>query len=222
MVHARGIQRGFSLADGRYVEILRVVDLTVARGDSVAILGPSGSGKSSLLNILGALDRPDAGEVRIDGVSITGLDEHARTALRSRVVGFVFQLHYLLPQLTAIENTLVPAWANGSAARYRADAERLLRRVGLGDRMHQRPGQLSGGERQRVALVRALVLRPKLLLADEPTGALDPASAAAMADLLVTLNREEGTTLVVATHSAALAARAHARYLISDGKLVVQ
>jgi predicted ABC-type transport system involved in lysophospholipase L1 biosynthesis ATPase subunit len=138
------------------------------------------------------------------------------------VAGHVFQLHYLLPQLTALENTLVPAWADGSAAAHVADAERLLRRVGLAERMHQRPGQLSGGERQRVALVRALVLRPKLVLADEPTGALDPAAAASLADLLVELNREEGTTLVVATHSDALAARLHVRYELRDGKLVVR
>lgn len=220
MVYMRGVQRSFILADKRFVEILRGVDLTVMRGDSIAIMGPSGSGKSSLLNILGALDRPDAGEVRIDGVSIDGLDERARTVLRRRGVGHVFQLHYLLPQLTALENVLVPAWADGSAATCVADAERLLVRVGLGDRMHQRPGQLSGGERQRVALVRALVLRPKLLLADEPTGALDATAAASLADLLVELNREECVTLVVATHSASLAARLRVRYKLHDGRLV--
>jgi lipoprotein-releasing system ATP-binding protein len=221
MIYMRGVQRGFVMADGRFVEILRGIDLTVARGDSLAIMGPSGSGKSSLLNILGALDRPDAGEVRIDGASLGGLDERARTALRRRVVGHVFQLHYLLPQLTAMENALVPAWADGSGTAGLADAERLLRRVGLGERMHQRPGQLSGGERQRVALVRALVMHPGLLLADEPTGALDPAAAASLTDLLVELNREEGVTLVVATHSIGLAARMRTRMELRAGRLVV-
>jgi lipoprotein-releasing system ATP-binding protein len=220
MVYVRELKRGFTMADGRFVEILRRVNLDVARGERLAVLGPSGSGKSTLLNILGAIDHADGGEVRINGESITGLDEAARTRLRGRKIGHVFQLHYLLPQLTALENTLVPAWADGASAAHAAEAMRLLRRVGLGERMHQRPGSLSGGERQRVALVRALVLRPCLLLADEPTGALDAAAAASMADLLVELNRDEGITLIVATHSDALAARMERCLELRDGNVL--
>jgi lipoprotein-releasing system ATP-binding protein len=218
-VTLRGVVRRFALEGAPPVEVLRGVDLDVAPGASAAVVGPSGSGKTTLLQLIGALDAPDAGTVAIDGRDLAALDEAGRRDLRLRRIGFVFQLHHLLPQLTVLENALVPAWAAGDAARRRARARRLLDRVGLGPRADHRPAQLSGGERQRAALVRALVLEPALLLADEPTGALDRAAAAALADLLLELNREEGVTLVVATHSADLAARLARRLRLADGVL---
>jgi predicted ABC-type transport system involved in lysophospholipase L1 biosynthesis ATPase subunit len=220
VVYARGVQRGFNIAGSGFVEILRGIDLTVERGDALAIMGPSGSGKSTLLNIIGTLDQCDGGEVRINGTSLATLDEAARTKLRGQIIGHVFQFHYLLPQLTVMENVLVPAWAAGKAVESEPTARRLLSLVGLDKRMQQYPAQLSGGERQRVALVRALVLSPALLLADEPTGALDNASANAMGDLLVKINREEGVTMIVATHSTSLASRMRQCYELRNGKLV--
>jgi len=226
--------------------VLKDVSLRVTAGESLAIVGPSGSGKSTLLNIIGTLDRPTSGRVLLDGRDLSAPREAELAALRNREIGFVFQLHHLLPQCTALENVLVPTlvrgrsgsnvtpascWLSGLAscpppaavihnsaaapatkmAALQGDAETraagLLRRVGLGERMTYRPGQLSGGERQRAAVVRALINRPKLLLADEPTGALDRASADQLGGLLVELNREQGVTLIVVTHSIELASR---------------
>ncbi len=215
----RGVVRGFGMEGAAPVEVLRGVELEVAAGESVAIVGPSGSGKTTLLQLLGALDLPDAGTVSIDGQDLAGLDEKARNRLRNHRFGFVFQLHHLLPQLTVLENVLVPAWAAGEAVARTDRARDLLDRVGLKARMGHRPGQLSGGERQRVALVRALVLEPALLLADEPTGSLDHAGAEALGDLLLGLNRDEQVTLITVTHSRELAGR-HARsLLLQDGVL---
>ena len=216
-VAMRGVVRRFG--SGEPVEVLCGVDLDVASGESVAIVGPSGSGKTTLLQLLGALDLPDAGTVSIDGQDLAALDEKARNGLRNRRLGFVFQLHHLLPQLTVLENVLVPAWAAGEAAARTDRARDLLDRVGLKARLGHRPGQLSGGERQRVALVRALILEPALLLADEPTGSLDHAGAEALGDLLLDLNRDEQVTLITVTHSRELAGR-HARsLLLQDGVL---
>jgi len=216
-VAMRGVVRRFG--SGEPVEVLCGVDLDVASGESVAIVGPSGSGKTTLLQLLGALDLPDAGTVSIDGQDLAALDEKARNGLRNRRLGFVFQLHHLLPQLTVLENVLVPAWAAGEAAARTERASDLLDRVGLKARLGHRPGQLSGGERQRVALVRALILEPALLLADEPTGSLDHAGAEALGDLLLDLNRDEQVTLITVTHSRELAGR-HARsLLLQDGVL---
>jgi len=215
-----GVTRRYMLPDGPPVEVLRGIDLDVAPGESVALLGPSGSGKTSLLQLIGALDDPDAGSVTLDGRNLAQLDETGRRLLRSQRIGFIFQLHHLLPQLTALENVLVPAWAAGHAAQHMDEARRLLTRVGLWPRRDHRPAQLSGGECQRVALARALLLRPPLLLADEPTGSLDHAGATALADLLLELNRETGATLIVATHSRELAARLSRRLLLRDGLLV--
>lgn len=216
-VAMRGVVRRFG--SGEPVEVLCGVDLDVASGESVAIVGPSGSGKTTLLQLLGALDLPDAGTVSIDGQDLAALDEKARNGLRNRRFGFVFQLHHLLPQLTVLENVLVPAWAAGEASVRTDRARVLLDRVGLKARMGHRPGQLSGGERQRVALVRALILQPALLLADEPTGSLDHAGALALGDLLLDLNRDEQVTLITVTHSRELAGR-HARsLLLQDGVL---
>lgn len=205
----RGVGKSYQGAEGgKPLPILRGVDLQVRRGESVAVVGPSGSGKTTLLNILGTLDRPDAGSIRLDGVDLVGLDEAGLARVRNRQIGFVFQSHHLLPHLTVLENVLVPTLPlEDGAARDGAPerARQLLERVGLGERLGHRPGQLSGGERQRVAVVRALINRPKILLADEPTGALDRASARELATLLRELNREEGVTLIVVTHSGELA-----------------
>jgi len=205
------------------VTVLREVDLDIAAGESLAILGPSGSGKSTLLNLLGTLDQPTSGRVWLDGVDLSTLREEELAAVRNRQMGFIFQSHHLLPQCSVLENVLVPTLADPSR-KLRADAceraRRLLQGVGLEARLHHRPGQLSVGERQRVAVVRALINQPKLLLADEPTGALDRASAHSLAQLLAGLNREEGVTLVVVTHAADLARQMQRALELRDGALV--
>ncbi|MDB6023496.1 MAG: transporter ATP-binding protein [Pedosphaera sp.] len=190
------------------VSVLKGVSLEVARGESLAIIGPSGSGKSTLLNIIGTLDRPTSGEVLLAGQDLSRLDDAQLAAVRNRQIGFIFQAHHLLPQCSVLENVLVPTLATADAALRQSapkHAARLLKRVGLESRMTHRPGQLSGGERQRVAVVRALINQPQLLLADEPTGALDRASADQLATLLLELNREENVTLIVVTHALDLA-----------------
>src|SRR3989449_5789292 len=204
------------------VPVLRDVSLEIGRGESVAIVGPSGSGKSTLLNIMGTLDRPSSGQVLLDGRELSQLDDIQLAAVRNREIGFIFQSHHLLPQCTVLENVLVPTLANKDAALRNGAVERakrLLEKVGLGARLTHRPGQLSGGERQRVAVVRALINQPKLLLADEPTGALDRASAQNLADLLVQLNGEEGVTLIVVTHALDLAKRMGRVLELRDGRL---
>ena len=204
------------------VEVLDRVDVVLERGASLAVLGPSGCGKSTLLNCIGTLDRPTSGEVLLEGADWQQFPPREIARLRARRIGFVFQLHHLLPQCTVLENVLLPTLADpslppGPEAAERA--ERLLERVGLSARKNHRPGQLSGGERQRAAVVRALINRPALLLADEPTGSLDAASAESLGDLLAGLNREEGVTLVVATHSAELARRMARVGQIRNGRL---
>jgi len=214
-----GVVKAFSMPGGESVDVLRGVSLKVDSGETVAVMGPSGSGKTTLLQIIGAMDRPDAGEVRINGRELGGLDAEARAAFRNRDVGFVFQMHHLLPQLTALENVLVPAWTGRANEACAERARRLLARVGLHERMNHFPGQLSGGERQRVALARALVMSPHLLLADEPTGALDHSHACALMDLLLELNAEMHTTLIVVTHAEFCAQRMKRRLQLIDGKL---
>ena len=207
---------------GDSVDVLRDLDLQIDAGESAAITGPSGCGKSTLLNIIGALDRADAGSVRVADRDIAGLDEKALAAFRNETVGFIFQLHHLLPQCTILENVLVPTLAlpRGERGESRARAEKLLGAVGLAHRLDHRPGQLSGGERQRAAVARALINQPKLLLADEPTGALDRTNAARLADLLVELNRAEGVALIMVTHAPDLAQRMGRVLELVDGKLV--
>ena len=205
------------------VAVLREVTIEIQRGESVAIVGPSGSGKSTLLNIIGTLDRPSGGQVLLDDRELSQLDDNQLAAVRNREIGFIFQSHHLLPQCTVLENVLVPTLANKDTALRNGAierAKRLLEKVGLGARLTHRPGQLSGGERQRVAVVRALINQPKLLLADEPTGALDRASAQNLADLLVQLNREDGVTLIVVTHALDLAERMGKVMEFRDGQLV--
>jgi ABC-type lipoprotein export system ATPase subunit len=207
---------------GEAVEIFRDVNLSVAEGERVALLGPSGSGKSTLLNMIGALDKPDRGMVRVAGRNLTELSEDALASFRNETVGFVFQLHHLLPQCTIFENVLVPALARTPREMdpLRTRAERLLEQVGLQHRMKHRPGELSGGERQRVAVARALINNPKVLLADEPTGALDRVSATRLVDLLNDVNRHENVTLIVVTHAAEVAARMERVFEFVEGKLV--
>ena len=202
--------------------VLRDVNFHVDAGQTVAVVGPSGSGKSTLPNLIGGLDRPSAGRVVLDGEDLGDLSDRDLTRLRNREIGFVFQMHHLLGQLTILENVLVPTLAGGTdrtPAAARDDAVRLLERVGLAGRMGHRPRQLSGGERQRAAVVRALINRPRLLLADEPTGALDQDTATELADLLVSLHDEEGTTLIVVTHATSLAARMSRQYALREGTL---
>jgi len=201
------------------LHVLRGVSVSVDEGETLAVLGPSGSGKSTLLNLMGALDTPTSGRVLFRGRDVAGLGEVARAALRNREAGFVFQSHHLLVQLTVWENVLVPALVTGVTDEIEARARRLLERVGLADRLAHTPGALSGGERQRVAVVRALVNTPGLVLADEPTGSLDRATADDIGDLIVTLNREEGAALVVVTHSEALAERMGRVLVLRDGVL---
>lgn len=223
LLELTGITKTYSaLEDGAAASVLRGVDLQVRRGESVSIVGASGCGKSTLLNIIGTLDRPDAGTVLLAGRDLGKLSEAELAAVRGQEIGFVFQLHHLLPQLSVLENVLVPTLAAGTAKRSEKPEERarrLLERVGLSHRLTHRPGQLSGGERQRASVVRALINEPQLLLADEPTGALDRAGSDRLADLLVELNREEGVSLIVVTHSAALAARMERPLELVDGKL---
>jgi len=203
--------------------VLDGISLSVPAGESLSIMGPSGSGKSTLLNIMGALDRPTVGRVLLEGSDLADYDDRELARIRRERVGFVFQAHHLLPQCSALENVLVPILAGNrknTPDEIRDRAAALLGRVGLGHRLSHRPGLLSGGERQRVAVVRALINRPALLLCDEPTGDLDRKSSDGLAELLVELNREEKVTLVVATHSERLASRMAKNYELRDGGLV--
>ncbi|HEY3897229.1 MAG TPA: ABC transporter ATP-binding protein [Chthoniobacter sp.] len=209
---------------GDAVEVLRGVDLRMEAGETLSVTGPSGSGKSTILNVLGALDKADSGEVIVDGRDVEKLKGDELAAYRNTTVGFIFQLHHLLPQCTILENVLVPTLAASkdkrSAARGRA--EELLEAVGLKHRLNHRPGELSGGERQRVAVARALINEPKLLLADEPTGALDRVNAERLVDLLVEINRSRGVTLIMVTHAPDLAERMKRVMELRDGKLLAR
>ncbi len=224
LLRLAGITKSYSpVGGGAPVVTLEGIDLTVLRGEAVAILGPSGSGKSTLLNIIGTLDQATSGEVWLDGRDLAKLDAKQLAGVRNREIGFIFQAHHLLPQCTVLENVLVPTLPladKAMAAEAPARARRLLEIVGLSGRLDHRPSQLSGGEQQRVAVVRALMNQPKLLLGDEPTGALDRRSAEQLADLLVRLNREEGVALILVTHAPDLAARMQRRYEIRDGRLL--
>ena len=218
MLEARGIGKTVKSGDSDLV-ILRDIDLAVMPGEAVAILGASGSGKSTLLALLAGLDMPTAGSVMLDGADLFALDEDARAELRGRAVGFVFQSFQLLPSLTALENVMLPLELAGREDA-EAGAREILARVGLGERLHHYPKHLSGGEQQRVALARAFVVRPKLLLADEPTGSLDAESGEAVIALLFELNRESGTTLVLVTHDEQLAKRCQRAVRLAAGRIV--
>ncbi|MDP6380114.1 MAG: ABC transporter ATP-binding protein [Phycisphaerae bacterium] len=223
LIELRNVAKHYeATGDARAPLVLRDVSLKVGAGQSVAIAGPSGCGKSTLLNIIGTLDAPTGGQVLLDGKDLGDAGEAALAEVRNRQIGFVFQLHHLLPQCTVLENVLVPTLVGRGKATQAEAAERahgLLGRVGLGSYVSRLPGQLSGGERQRVAVVRALINQPRLLLADEPTGSLDRAAADNLAQLLVELNREENVALIVVTHSSALAERMDRVLLLRDGVL---
>ena len=204
---------------GRPVTILDGVSLDVAAGEVVAVTGPSGSGKSTLLGLIAGLDTASGGSISVDGVEVTRLGEAELARFRRRTIGFVFQSYHLIPTLTAAENVAVPLEL-ASAAEPLPTAARLLGEVGLAERAHHYPAQLSGGEQQRVAIARAVALSPPLLLADEPTGNLDSATGGAIVDLLLALNRERGSTLLLVTHDAALAGRAARAVALRDGRVV--
>ena len=218
-VSVTGLNKFYDVT-GKRLHVLRDLDLSVEKGEMVAIMGASGVGKSTLLHVLGGLDIIDGGQVRVGDHDISTMNDEARVAFRNRHIGFVFQFHHLLPEFTAIENAMMPMRiARVSAADARPKAEALLQRVGLGDRLEHRPGMMSGGEQQRVAVSRALVMQPSLLLADEPTGDLDEATADALHQLLRAMHAEFGLTAIIATHNPRLAAQCDRTLRLEGGKL---
>ncbi len=215
-----GITKGYNCGKPNEVTVLQGTDLTVAKGEVVALVAPSGAGKSTLLHIAGLLDTPDAGDVQIDGLDMTKLSDRKRTAVRRNDVGFIYQFHHLLPEFTALENIVLPQLVNGvSESDATMRATDLLTRVGIAERGDHRPAALSGGEQQRVAFCRALANQPKLLLADEPTGNLDPDTSDRVFDALMDLVRGTGLAAVIATHNLELAARMDRMVRMTAGKL---
>ena len=222
LLNVENLTREFiSSESGEPLRVLRGLSLEVARGESIAIVGSSGCGKSTLLNLIGTLDEPTSGTLTFDGRDLSQLNAEELALLRNCEMGFIFQSHHLLPQCSVMENVLVPTIAHRtSSASDEERGRRLLERVGLGKRLSHRPSQLSGGERQRVAVVRALINEPQLLLADEPTGALDEDTADKLGQLLVELNREENVTLITVTHSPSLADRMDRTVKLADGQII--
>jgi len=221
MIALTGITRTYEVG-GRPVNALRGVDLAIPDGDYIAVMGPSGSGKSTLLNILGCLDRPTAGSYVLDGREVSGLSDEELSLVRRHKIGFVFQVFHLVPRLTAAENVALPLLFAGAPSRERQEkASRALAAVGLADRAHHRPDQLSGGERQRVAVARATIMGPSMLLADEPTGNLDTKNGREVIELLERMN-QAGLTLVVVTHDPAIGGRARRRLQLTDGNAVLE
>jgi len=219
LLRATGVEKSY-FAAGQRLQVLRDLDIEVVRGEMVAIVGASGVGKSTLLHVLGGLDRPDGGEVTVGDFAVRAADDAALVAFRNRHVGFVFQFHHLLPEFSALENVEMPLRiARVPAAEARPVAQRLLERVGLGERLTHRPGMMSGGEQQRVAVARALVRQPSLLLADEPTGDLDERTADALHALLREMHREFGLTAVMATHNPRLAEQCDRVLRLEGGRL---
>ena len=219
VISLRAISKSYPSADAR-LQVLRGVDLEIDAGEFVTAAGPSGSGKSTLLNLIGGLDRPDSGTVRIDGVGLAGRNDRTLAAIRNTKIGFVFQSFHLIPVLTAAENVAWPLVLKGTDRRRRvARSKELLERVGLAGYMHRPPGRLSGGQRQRVAIARALACRPRIVLADEPTGNLDRTTAAGIMELFASLNRDEGVTFVVSTHDSMVVSYAGRRLHLAEGEL---
>jgi lipoprotein-releasing system ATP-binding protein len=222
LLFAQGLQKIFASAT-REVEVLKGVDLAVRKGESVCILGVSGTGKSTLLHVLGTLEVPTAGTVLFESKDVFKLPPAELAAFRNKSIGFVFQFHYLLPEFTALENVMMPALvARISISKARQRAEELLERVGVAHRLTHKPGELSGGEQQRVAIARALMMAPSLLLADEPTGNLDPETARTVHELILSLNETEDLTLIVVSHNPELATYMDRTYTLIDGKLVLK
>ena len=218
LIRARGLGKRYG--EQKPVEVLHDLDLDVAAGEAVVIVGQSGVGKSTLLHLLGALDTPSSGEVWFDGVSLGSLGERELAAFRNREIGFIFQFHHLLPDFTALENTMMPCLIGGLPwDEATSRARTVLEQVGLGHRLEHKPGELSGGEQQRVAVARAIVLSPRAVLADEPTGNLDPSTADEIHQLLLALKRERGITLVIVTHNLELAALADRTLRLTRGRL---
>jgi lipoprotein-releasing system ATP-binding protein len=219
LIQASGVVKGYRTAAG-YVPVLEGLDLEVARGEMLAIIGASGVGKSTLLHVLGTLDRPESGKVAVDGADVFALDESRLREFRNHTLGFVFQFHHLLPEFTALENVMMPLLiARRPEPEARARAAELLRELGLAGREIHRPGALSGGEQQRVAVARALAGSPRALLADEPTGNLDRETGHRLHELLRRLNRERGVTILVVTHNEALAAACDRTLRLEAGRL---
>jgi predicted ABC-type transport system involved in lysophospholipase L1 biosynthesis ATPase subunit len=225
VLQATGLSRSFRMGQ-ETVQVLRGVDLQLRTGESIAVMGRSGAGKSTLLHLIGLLDRPDAGTLVLDGETATGLSRAGRARLRNRLVGFVFQFYHLLPELTALENALLPRMIAVGPLRWRRErkaareqAVALLGELGLADRTRHRPSRLSGGERQRVAIARALVGQPRLLLCDEPTGNLDERTSGVIADQIFELSRRHGTALILVTHDKELAARAGRLLVLHEGRI---
>jgi lipoprotein-releasing system ATP-binding protein len=218
----RGLERAYVTGD-RTLQVLNGVDLDVSPGEVVGLIGPSGSGKSSLLHAAGLLEHPNAGRIVVAGQDCSELSERERTRIRLAELGFVYQFHHLLPEFTALDNVALPIRiAGGSQAEARGRAEELLAKLGLAERLHHQPGQLSGGEQQRVAIARALANRPRLLLADEPTGNLDPTTSKAVFAALHELVRHQGVAALVATHNMELTREMERVFLLKDGRLVAR
>jgi len=219
MIEIKNLQKTF-LLNGNKIEVLKGIDLTIADGQSLAVVGVSGAGKSTFLHILGTLDHPTGGEVLFDGVNVFSWPEKQLSDFRNGRIGFVFQFNNLLPEFTALENVMMPALIRRIAKKEAKDrAEAILSEVGLSNRVRHKPGELSGGEQQRVALARALILEPKILLADEPTGNLDTETGKRIEDSLILLNKRKGITLIVVTHNTSLADRMSEKIGLSDGRI---
>ena len=219
MLRLENIYKSFS-HNGKLIEVLKVIDLMVNPEDSLAIMGASGVGKSTLLNVMGTLEPPTEGIVRFDKLNVNKMDEGALCKLRNRDIGFIFQFHHLLPEFSALENTIMPALISRAKKNEAMErAREILSKVGLEKRLNHRIGELSGGEQQRVAIARALIMRPKLLIADEPTGNLDRITGEDIVDLLLRLNSERGLAIVIATHNQRLAAKMSKQMEIVDGRI---
>ncbi len=225
IIEARNLKKAFT-TDAGGLEVLAGIDISVREGEMVGIVGASGAGKSTLLHVLGALDRPTSGNVFYNGTDIFTLDRNSLAAFRNKTIGFVFQFHHLLPEFTAIENVMMPGLIGIQGTRQfthseiAGRAEKLLNNMGLSERKGHRPGELSGGEQQRVAVARALILEPEVVLADEPTGNLDTKTGEELFNIFVNLNKEKGITFVIVTHNESLSNRCHRTLKMTDGRIV--